>query len=256
MRPSRTRPPTCPQARPHSRSLRQDHHRARRTPPSQPDQPPRTRPVWPWAAAGVVVLLAVVIGVVIVTKGGHGKSEGPVSQVTGRVTDSQAGISYDQLGAPWTLATVANGWLAPNQFSAGQISVVQAPFEQYASFNATDLSGVPRTNEAATGTTGGVRAVAEAVSQRIQTERFAERYNRSAYTSKAMKVSGLSAWRVQYHLAFIDAKVRHWKFNADTISVVVVDRGQGKYGFLWTSVPDTFADQGDLDHVVASLKVP
>ena len=97
---------------------------------------------------------------------------------------------------------------------------------------------------------------AEAVAQRIQTERFAERYNRSAYTSKAMKVSGLSAWRVQYHLAFIDAKVRHWKFNADTISVVVVDRGQGKYGFLWTSVPDTFANQGDLDHVVASLKVP
>lgn len=233
-------------------------------PASRPGNlPPRSRRVWPWAAAGIAVVLLAVIGVFVVRaiQGGHRSNaeqttnNRPTSQVIGTVTDPHAGISYDRFGSPWTNASADAGWFEPGQFTAGQVSVIQTPFEQFESFNATDLSGVPRTAEAATATSGGIRAVAEAVARRIETERYAERYTSGGYTSRAMTVSGTSAWRVQFRLSFVDAKARHWKFTADTIAVVVVDRGKGSFGYLWTSVPDTFTDQGDLDKAIGSMKL-
>ena len=125
----------------------------------------------PWllaAGAGlVVIVVAVVVTVYAVRGAGGGGPAAPSgspalatsstpatpavptarSAVIGTVTDTKSGISYDRLGPPWTAA--GGEWFQSSLFTAGQVSVVQAPFEHYASFNATNLSGVPRADESA-----------------------------------------------------------------------------------------------------------
>jgi hypothetical protein len=220
----------------------------------------------------VLVIVAVVVATVFVFHDeGGGKSAasgtptasspvpsapptGTRSSVTGTVTDRTAGLSYARLGSPW--APADSGWLRQDLFSAGQVSVVQTPFEQYASFNATSLSGVPRTAESA-GYTGpqNLSAVARRVTGRILTEHFAMAKTQTTLFSGARTVDGHQAWLERFRLDFTEARSRGWKFTADTVAILVVDRGDRRLGELWVSVPDTFANQGDVDQVLDSVKV-
>jgi hypothetical protein len=246
--------------------------------PDHPE-PPAGRERLPWllaAGAGVLVVVAVVAATMLIVRdergGGPAASATPTvsgtptasspppavpparSPVIGTVTDTTAGLSYDRLGSPWTPAD--SGWLRPDLFSAGQVAVVQAPFEQYASFNATSLSGVPRTAESA-GYTGpqDLPAVARRVTGRILTEHFALAKTQMTLVSAARTVDGHHAWLERFRLDFTDARSRGWKFTADTVAILVVDRGDRHLGELWVSVPDTFTGQGDVDQVLDSVKV-
>ncbi|MGI8336111.1 DUF2510 domain-containing protein [Actinomadura scrupuli] len=237
-----------------------------------------------WALAGgaalvVVVLVAVGVVVGLRSSGGRGPGPGPepvppaatgpvsprptspgaapggtTSGSIGRITDEQAGLSYARLGSPW--ADAGSSWFRPGYFSAGQVSIVQEPFEEYASFNATSLSGVPRAAESAGHSgSGDLEAVTGRVTRRILTEHFALARTRTELGSRAFSVSGRPAWIERFRLDFTDARTRGWKFTADTVAIMVVDLGDRRLGLLWVSVPDTFPGQGDLDLVLSSVRV-
>lgn len=134
--------------------------------------------------------------------------------------------------------------------------MVQAPFEQYASFNATSLSRVPRAAESS-GYRGArdLSQVSGRVTNRILTEHFAMARSRTSLPSGARTVDGHQAWLERFRLDFTDAAAKGWKFRADTVAILLVDTGGGHLGELWVSVPDTFAHQGDVDQILDSVRV-
>lgn len=242
---------------------------------SEPERRPAGRPgALPWLVAGSVLGIVAVVAAAILFLGDDGggrrgtlgegspsptpatSSPAPAgrSPVVGTVTDATAHISYARLGAPWVPADPT--WLRPGLFSAGEVSVVQAPFEQYASFNATSLSGVPRSEERA-GYTGpkDLPAVARRVTARIVREHFALAARRTTVASADRTVDGHPGRLERFRLDFTDARARGWRFTADTVAILVVDTGGGRLAELWVSVPDTFPGQGDLDAVLDSVKV-
>ena len=252
----------------------------RQPPPTLPyGRPPAGtggRSALPWLLAVGAVLIVIVIVVVSVVmlggdKGGPDASPGSPtptasagssvatapatrSAVTGTITDTKAGISYALLGPPWRIAD--SSWKRPGLFDAGEVSIVQEPFEEYASFNATSLSGVPRPAESS-GYTGpqNLSAVGQRVTNRILAEHFAMSKTRRTLFSGARTVDGHQAWLEKFRLDFPDAAAKGWKFSADTVAILVVDTGGGRLGELWVSVPDTFPGQGDVDQVLDSVKV-
>ncbi len=176
------------------------------------------------------------------------------SAVIGRITDPKLGISYARLGAPWTLAS--GSWLRPDYFSAGQVSIVQAPFEQYESFNATSLSGALRPDESVGyADPRNLPVPGRRVAQRILREHFNLTSRRTTISSGPYRVAGRPGWLERYRLDFPDAKARDWKFSADTVAILVLDLGDRRLGLLWISVPDTFPNQGDIDQVLASVRI-
>jgi hypothetical protein len=233
------------------------------------------RSALPWllaAGAALVVIVVVVVTSVVLSGGDDGGPDaspgtptasagssaatapGTRSAVTGTITDAKAGISYARLGPPWSDAD--GRWMRPGLFDAGEVSIVQVPFEEYASFNATSLSGVPRAAERA-GYTGSqdLSAVARRVTNRILAEHFDFDKSRRTLSSGARTVDGHQAWLEEFRLDFPGAAAADWKFSADTVAILVVDTGGGRLGELWVSVPDTFTAQGDLDQVLGSVKV-
>jgi hypothetical protein len=249
-------------------------HEPRPEPPHDQKQGGEALPWLLAAGSAVLVIVAVVVATMLVLRDENGgkpvasrtpapssrppssppPSSPRTSPVTGTVTDTTAGLSYDRLGAPWTSA--GSGWLRPDLFSGGQVAVVQSPFEQYASFNATSLSGVPRPAES-TGYTGpqDLPTVARHVTGRILAEHFAMAKTQTTVFSGARTVDGHRAWLERFRLDFTEARTRGWKFTADTVAILVVDRGDRRLGELWVSVPDTFPGQGDVDQVLGSVNV-
>ncbi|MCW2938955.1 MAG: hypothetical protein JWN00_1940 [Actinomycetia bacterium] len=222
------------------------------------------RRVVPWVlgCGGVIVVLAVaaVAAVYVLGRGATAKptARAPgqaISPVVGRVSDTTVGLSYARLGPPWLEA--GSDWLRPGYFSAGQVSIVQAPFGDYSSFNATSLSGTPRPVEVA-GYSGaqGLSGVAQKITARIVHEHFNLRETRKDLGNAARTVAGRPAWLTRFRLSFGDAASGGWKFTADTVAVLVIDLDGRQLGFLWVSLPDTFPAQGDLDQVLSSVRVP
>jgi hypothetical protein len=257
----------------------------RQPPPGFGPPPAKTRTgALPWVigGAGLAVIVAVVAVVVFVLRGDDGNdaaspslsaapsapasprpspagtgtaaAQASRSPVVGRITDAKVGISYARLGGSWTLA--GGSWLRPDYFSAGQVSVVQAPFEQYDSFNATSLSGALRAEESVGyADPRNLSVPGGRVAQRILREHFNLAGSRTTISSGPYRVAGRQGWLERFRLEFTDAKARDWKFSADTVAVLVLDLGDRRLGLLWISLPDTFPDQGDIDQVLASVRV-
>jgi hypothetical protein len=221
----------------------------------------------------VIVIVAVVVTLSVRGDGDDGESASPPSSaapssapgtttsapatrsaVVGRIADPKLGISYARLGSPWTLADT--NWVRPDYFSAGQVSVVQAPFEQYDSFNATSLSGPPRPDESVGyADPRSLSVVGRRVTQRIVREHFNLAGSRTALSSGPYRVAGRQGWLERFRLDFSDAAARDWKFTADTVAILVLDLGNRRLGVLWVSVPDSFPNQGDIDQVLTSIRV-
>ena len=143
--------------------------------------------------------------------GGTGAASAPAtrSAVIGRITDPQLGISYARLDAPWTLAS--GSWLRPDYFNAGQVSVIQAPFEQYESFNATSLSGALRPEESVGyADPRNLSVPGRRVAQRILREHFNLAARQTTISSGPYRVAGRQGWLERFRLEFTDANARDW----------------------------------------------
>jgi hypothetical protein len=185
---------------------------------------------------------------------GAATAPGTRSAVTGTISDAKAGISYARLGPPWSDAD--SGWTRPGLFDAGEVSIVQEPFEEYASFNATSLSGVPRPAESAgytgsQGPFGGRPACHEPDPGRALRLRQepADALLGRAYGRRAPGLAGEVPARLPRRRGQgLEVLRRHGGHPR-------VDTGGGRLGELWVSVPDTFTAQGDVDQVLSSVKV-
>jgi serine/threonine protein kinase len=227
------------------------------------------RPGRAWALGGGLVFAAIVLVVVLVAvfvpllgnsriddppPASVSQAAAPTSAVIGRIIDAQAGLSYARLGPPW--ADVGAEWTQPGWFTSGQVSAVQAPING-ASFNATSLAGLPRDAEM-----GGYRGpsalpeVASRVRQRILGELFTVPHTSAMLSSGAHQVPGATgAWLEKFRLDIPQAEANGWTVTSDTLALLFVDRG-GTVSLLFVSVPDAFTNQGDLDQVLASARIP
>ncbi|WUI03412.1 serine/threonine protein kinase [Spirillospora sp. NBC_00431] len=182
----------------------------------------------------------------------------PVTAVTGRITDAEAGFSYARLGAPWV--TAGRTWKKPGMFTSGQVSPL-AQRNGDSTFNATALAGLPRPAESS-GYSGpaDLGAVAARVKTRIIRELFTDHHVETTLKSGPVEVAGGGkGWIEQARFDFPQAKANRLPVTGDTMALVIIDpnRGDGRPpGLLMVSVPSAFTAQGDMDQVLASVRVP
>ncbi len=243
--------------------------------PGTPAQAPRksnTGVLWALGGGGAVVAILVVV-VVLFATGVIGKSDEPTqaptsaasgttaptsspstggsgrTPVVGTVTDSQAGLSYSQLGGTWKVTTFPSG--NTGGFTRGEDSTVMENYQEGAPYLATAYSGIlPSRVDASSleAAAKGFFALLEPSSYPTHTKRPLE--------SKAYEVSGKKAWLYKLRLDFPQAQSQGWNFNFEIATVVVIDRGSGRRpATFYISVPSSHPNQGDTDLLLSSLKV-
>ncbi|WP_205717604.1 serine/threonine-protein kinase [Actinomadura soli] len=244
------------------------------TTPAPPPPPRRSGSRARWVLGGIafvagVALLVAGVVLVLVRDGdkGSGRSTAspsvtqrkqPVSAVTGRIDDAKAGFSYDRLGAPWV--TAGGAWTKPGMFTSGQISPLQQRNGD-STFNATSLAGLLRPDESR-GYTGpqDLGAVAARVKARVIQELFTTRHVKSTLKSGPVDVGGGGrAWLEKVRFDFPQAAANGWPVTGDTMALLIIDRNRGDGrppGLLMVSVPSAFSAQGDMDQILASVRVP
>jgi hypothetical protein len=226
-----------------------------------------------WVAGGAAAALAAAVSAVVFTAvllSGDEKPGGrtaasasastlkPVaSQVVGEIRDTSAGLSYARLGLPWTSAEGA--WRRPGLFTGGQVAAVQAPVNG-ASFNALSLSAPPRAGEReGYGTTADLPKVVSRVRERVLRELFTVQHVPTTVKSGRYALTGPgSAWQERLRLDLPQAQAKGWQVRSMTLAVLVVDhdgKAGGDLGMVLVALPDTFPAQGDLDQVLASVRV-
>jgi hypothetical protein len=168
-----------------------------------------------------------------------------------RLADADAGISYLQLGAPWTLwdrGTWAQGTLGV-EFKTGYAFVT----ETYAGgeYLASVLSGkVPATvgdslslNLACAG-----RQVAEDVRRAYYPQPTVKEQDRD----EQILVGGRPAWVSTFHLKF---RADGLTARGERVAVVLVDVGRPDAAVLYISIPDTHQQwDGQVDRIIASIR--
>ncbi|MEO3794452.1 DUF2510 domain-containing protein [Nonomuraea sp. B10E15] len=250
--------------------------------------PPRQGNPMPWVFGGlaalVVVALIVVGGVVLVNRGGTEPMAGPSptdtfqpdpptndppsnqpppsqgavelpQPVSGRVTDPQAGVSFE---APddWTVpeSSAINGPdPAQQKWSSGVQKVSHENYEGDGDWIGNVYAGVlnpiyPYTGASRLGDT------AKAVFMNFG------RYYRLAHESKivedkAMKIGDSDAWILQFELDFSKVSEENdYKWKKENGAIVLMDRGDGRRpAIVYVSVPDNLGTDVVGD-VIDSLK--
>jgi hypothetical protein len=177
------------------------------------------------------------------TTGGNGKTP-----VVGTVTDSQAGLSYSQLGGSWKVTTFP----ARNSggFTRGEDSHVMENYQEGQPYLATAYSGVLPTSV----DTSSLEAAAKGFFTLLEPTSYPTHTKRQL-DSKSYQVSGKKAWLYQLRLDFPQAQSSGWNFNFEIATVVVVDRGSSRPATFYVSVPSSHPNQGDTELLLSSLKV-
>jgi hypothetical protein len=176
------------------------------------------------------------------TTGGNGKTP-----VVGTVTDSQAGLSYSQLGGTWKVTTFPSG--NSGGFTRGEDSHVMENYEDGQPYLATAYSGVlPSSVD-----TSSLEAAAKGFFTLLEPTSYPT-HTKRPLESKSYQVSGKKAWLYKLRLDFPQAQAKGWNFNFEIAAVVVVDRGSGRPATFYLSVPSSHPNQGDLDLLLSSLK--
>jgi len=226
--------------------------------------------LWALGGVGAVVVILVVVVVLFTTNVIGGKPDGPAQSptsasgttsppappttggngktpVVGTVDDSQAGLSYSQLGGTWKATTFPSG--NSGSFTKGEDSHVMENYQNGQPYLATAYSGVLPSSvdisslEAAA---KGFFTVLEPGSYPTHTKKQLE--------SKSYQVSGKRAWLYKLRLDFPQAQSNGWNFTYEIATVVAVDRGSGRPGTFYISVPSSHPNQGDTDLLLSSLK--
>lgn len=182
--------------------------------------------------------------------GGSGKSP-----VTGTVTDTQAGLSYAQLGGAWeTPETIppTSDFSKQLGFDRGASAVVQTDYNgPNTSYVASVYSGVLP----ATVRSGSLEQGAKNLFNAIYPKSYPTPNTRQDLESKAYTVSGKKAWLYKVQMSFPQAETKGWNFTKETAVIVTVQLQSGKApATFYISIPDSHKTQGDLDLLLGSLK--
>jgi hypothetical protein len=183
-------------------------------------------------------------------------SPSPTAAAPGSLlTDSQAGLSYTQLPAPWQGAacppSLDNGafpWTAGEYAVAGQINGGQMTWY----------------GEACSGLLPGQYGYSGVANLQSTAENLAQTFSNAYYGALGhsvnpgqdapAQVSGHAAWEVSYDVAYNDAAAQGATWTDEQATVVVVDNGTNQPAVFFTSIPDTLTE-ANVTTLVSSLQL-
>ena len=185
------------------------------------------------------------------SNGGFPEFPGAPSAVTGRVTDSDAGVSWDRLGDPWTLEPQKTGGDFNNNlfFITDRYTGTNG---ETGTWSANVLSGVLGPDSKAS--YAGPRSLKEAANAFITNVIMAKEYfpgsTRQDFTSHSLTVSGRRAWLLGFRVNY---RVKGVRATQDTDVAVLVDTGTGPSPAVFVvSVPNDVNDL--LPDITAELR--
>ena len=172
-----------------------------------------------------------------------------------RVNDTDTGISYARLGAPWkSWDQVWVGGVLGVRYRAGYFLVTQQGVGGGANdYYATVLSGsVPATVGDALHP--DMSCVARQVAEDARRSFYPEPNSRQMLAARPVSVQGHSGYLVRFHLSF-DAP--GYDARGELAEILVLDVGTPRVAVLYVSIPDTHRQYDPVaDQVVASVSVP
>ncbi|WP_431928076.1 DUF2510 domain-containing protein [Nonomuraea jabiensis] len=178
--------------------------------------------------------------------------------VGGRVTDPQAGLSFE-VPANWTVpqsAEVNGPNPAPTQqlWSAGVQAVSQEKYDGEGDWIGNIYTGLLNELYPYTGASG-MGDTAKAVFVDFSTKFYQVTHETKVVEDKAMKIGDKDAWVLQFQLDFSKvSEEKGYKWNKENGAIVLMDRGDGQRpAILYASVPDNLGTDV-LAKVLGSLK--
>jgi hypothetical protein len=179
------------------------------------------------------------------------------SPVIGTINDTTAHLSYPLLGGKWYSKTMTSGGgLATLGFTKGEEAVVQEGYKNesgnLSTYLANSYSGLLAP---AIPSSTGLETAAKAEFTTLEPTSYPKNHTKQDLESKAYTVSGKTAWYYKTKLSYPDATANGWNFHSETVVVIAVDLGTGgRPAILYTSIPDSHQNQGDLELILSSLK--
>jgi hypothetical protein len=172
--------------------------------------------------------------------------------VTGTLSDSPAGLSYDQLGGNWKLVTPAGGF-ARLGFDKSENASVQDNYDgQGHSYVANASSGI-LTSSVAYGGLSQLEATAKAEFTALESSSYPSHTKQDVDSHSLSTPNGKHGWFYKVKLSFPQAASQNWNWRTEIAVIIVVDRGSARPGVLYISIPDSHQNQGDLDLLVNSV---
>jgi Protein of unknown function (DUF2510) len=171
------------------------------------------------------------------------------------LTDSQAGLSYPQLSAPWQGAScppsLDNGafpWTAGEYAVAGQINGGSTPWYGEA------CSGLLPVQYGYSGF-ANLQSTAENLAQTFSNAYYgALEHSLNVGQDQPLQVSGHAAWEVTYGMTYTNAQAQGATWTGEQAAVVVVDNGTNQPAVFFTSIPDTL-NEANVTTLVSSLRL-
>jgi Protein of unknown function (DUF2510) len=171
------------------------------------------------------------------------------------LTDSQAGVSYSQLPAPWqgascppSLNTGVFPWTAGEYATAGQINGGSM------TWYAEACSGLLPVQYGYNGV-ANLQSTAENLAQTFSNAYYgALSHSMNPGQDAPTQVSGHAAWEVTYDLSYDNASAQGATWTDEQAAVVVVDNGTNQPAVFFTSVPDTL-NEANITTLVSSLQL-
>lgn len=219
------------------------------TPPMAGGRPRRSRLGWILGGAGLVVLIVLVLVISLSLRNVRGAPPPPPTPTGGPVCPEavqpsatpspQAGnrvssgrLSYPRLGSPFT----APGW-DPRVPFGRDVQSQQAEVEADAGGRPTWVAAVViarlLAGDGFYGPQQGAEVVATCITGLFYGQTSVVRVDRR---NQATTVDGRPAWLIEAHLTFSLPDIRT---TGETMTVVVVDTGQGEAGLFYGSLPDS-----------------
>ena len=180
----------------------------------------------------------------------------PTATATGSLlTDSQAGLSYPQLSAPWQGAScppsLDNGafpWTAGEYAVAGQINGGSTPWYGEA------CSGLLPVQYGYSGF-ANLQSTAENLAQTFSNAYYgALEHSLNVGQDQPLQISGHAAWEVTYGMTYTNAQAQGATWTDEQAAVVVVDNGTNQPAVFFTSIPGTL-NEANVTTLVSSLQL-
>ena len=186
-------------------------------------------------------------------------SASPTMTVSGSlVTDSQSGLSYSQLAAPWqgsascpsTLNNGAFPWTDGEYAEAGQVNGDGGPVTWYGEA----CSGALPQQYGYTGTQD-LQNAADTLASTFQNAYYgALDHSITPGQDTPVQVSGHAAWEVTYDVTYNNAAAQGATWTDEQAAVVVIDTGTDTPAVFFTSIPASL-NESYIGSLVSSLQL-